>query len=679
MQGLAFAADGKRLAAVGPAAVSRWAVPDGRVVAAAGDREKGYRHLTVISPDGRLAVELFNREENAEDGTIYTVRVTDLTTGKSLGGFPATCGDPQPGPYSLTGAISPDGSTLAVQYCAEVSLYAFPDGKLLRRVADDGRVFRHLAFTPDGKQLVVGSLDRLTLTVWDVASGNQRKSLDAPGGGTGGLSVSPDGKTVAAAVNRQERENLPEGGTRSTDHPESEVAVWDLATGKLLRRIAADAPVRAVHCLPDGTVVGVVEPNETFARSALRQWRLADGKLLWSAAADHGIRVFAASPDGTLLATAGGGGPVRLWDANTGKVRPRADGHTRMIESLAFSADGKTIRTTDDTELRVWDAATGRPTDRFTHPELVGFARWDSTGRVVGAGPNTINNTRRVIAVFDAVAGKKLLAVPDPDRAQGFGWCGFDLSPDGTKLVLPVTKDKKVHIQLWDVPNAKLVWDVETPADWSPGRLTITADGRVLAGWTDLITLDAATGKQLDRRDLVKAGILPPDESNNTHLYPSQDGHTLGFVIQNVGIFLVDSRSWKLIRRIDTPNETHWPLAFSPDGSRFATSTAWTDTGVRVWGTATGKLLGRLDGSPSRVVQIAFSLDAGGWPPAVRTGRPCVGSARGAVRGMEQDFWSSHSVTGWASGTTASDIMSELTLGSATPTRYRCRSRHIVE
>src|SRR5262249_44082697 len=153
------------------------------------------------------------------------------------------------------------GSTLAVQYCAEVSLYTLPDGKLLRRLADEGRVFRHVAFTPDGKQLVVGSLDRLTLTVWDVATGNQREALGADGGGTGGLSVSPDGKTVAAAVNRQEREKLPDGGTRSSDHPEAEVVVWDLATGKLLRRIAADAPVRAVHCLPDGTVIGVVQPK----------------------------------------------------------------------------------------------------------------------------------------------------------------------------------------------------------------------------------------------------------------------------------------------------------------------------------------------------------------------------------------------------------------------------------
>jgi WD40 repeat protein len=147
------------------------------------------------------------------------------------------------------------------------------------------------------------------------------------------------------------------------------------------------------------------------------------------------------------------------------------------------------------------------------------------------------------------------------------------------------------------------------PDDWPSGAIVITADGRVLAGTTDVIALDAATGERLDRRDLVKDGVVPPDESNNTHLYPSRDGRTLGFVIQNVGIFLVDSRSWKLLRTIDTPGEVHWPLTFSPDGRRFATSNALNDTGVRVWETATGKLLGRLDGSPSRVIKIAFSPD----------------------------------------------------------------------
>ncbi|MBN9523117.1 WD40 repeat domain-containing protein [bacterium] len=551
---------------------------------------------------------MLNPEANAGPGTLYAATVTDLTTGKSLGGFEATRGEPQPGPYSLSGAVSPDGKTVAIQYCAEVSLYSLPDGKLLHRLDDNGRVFRHVAFTPDGKKLVVGTLDRLHLDVWDVATGRQVMALTAPGAGTGGVSVAPDGKTVAAAVNRQEREKLPEGGSRAADHPESEVVTWNLETGKLARRIAADAPVRSVHCLRDGTVVGVVDRVARFDRSDLRRWRLADGKLLWSAATDHGIRAFAASPDGATLAGVGWGGIVTLWDADTGKVRPRTDGHTKAIQSLAFAPDGKTVRTADETEMRTWDAATGRPAGTFTHPEFAGFTAFSADGRVVAAGPNVITDPRRTVAVFDAASGKKLLSVADPDRKAGFGWCGFDLSADGTKLALPVTKNDRIHLQLWDVPAAKLLWDTELPADWPPGRVVLAGD-RVRAGWTDLITLDARTGKQLGRADFFKSNVLPPDPSGNTFLYPSPDGRVLGYVIQNTCIVLVDAQTGRLLRRIDTPDETHSPLVFSPDGSRFATSTAFTGTGIHVWRTVDGARLGRLDGAPSRVLAMAWSAD----------------------------------------------------------------------
>lgn len=606
VNGLAFSPDGKGVYAVGDGAYSGWAVSDGRSLVAVAPREKTkYRHLTVTSPDGKFSLELRNP---AGDDELYAAEVTDLTTGKSVAGFGATRGDPQPGPYSLGGAFSPDGAVVAIQYCAEVSLYSLPDGKLIRRLSEP-RPFREVVFTPDGKRLVTGSLDRLSLTVWDVASGASLKTLDAGGTGTGCLALSPDGKTAVAVGTRFDREKLPEGGERVHEHRDNVLVAWDLTTGKVVHRVTADHPVHAIHVLADGTVVGVVNPAETFARSAVRRWRLADGKALWSVAADHGVRSSAVSADGKWFATGTYTGLVVLWDLATGTPRPRADGHARMIESIAFDPDGKTIRTTDDSEMRTWDAATGRPAGRLAHPELVGFARWDAAGKVVAAGANVVNDDRRSVGVFDAATGRKLLTVTDPRRKKGFGFLGFGLSADGTRLAVPVTREDVVHYELWDVPAARRLWAAPMPADWPPGGVVFTADGRVLVGATDVITLDAATGKQLDRRDLVKDGVLPADKSNNTHLYPSRDGRTLGFVIQNVGIFLVDSRSWKLLRAIDTPEEVHWPLTFSQDGTRFATSNAWNDTGVRVWETATGKLLGRLDGSPSRVVVLAFSAD----------------------------------------------------------------------
>jgi RNA polymerase sigma factor (sigma-70 family) len=606
VKALAFAPDGKGVYAVGDGAYSGWAVPDGRSLVAVDHRDKrNSRHLTATSPDGKFSLELLNPVGRDE---LYAAEVTDLTTGKSVAGFGATRGEPQTGHYSLSGAFSPDGSMVAIQYIAEVALYSLPDGKLIRRISEP-QSFREVVFTPDSRRLVTGSFERLSLTVWDVATGASLKTLDAGGTGTGCLALSPDGKTAVAVGTRFDHEKLPDGGELVREHRDNVLVAWDLTTGKIVHRVTADHPVQTVHVLADGTVVCVVTPAETFARSAVRRWRLSDGKALWSVAADHGAWTSAVSADGKWLATGTYTGLVVLWDIATGAPRPRTDGHAGMIESIAFDPDGKTIRTTDNSEMRTWDAATGRPTGRLAHPELVGFAQWDAAGKVVATGANVINDDRRTVGVFDAAAGRKLLTVTDPQRKKGFGFLGFGLSADGTRLAVPVTKEGVVHYELWDVPAARRLWAAPMPDDWPPGRVVFTADGRVLIGATDIITLDTATGKQTDRRDLVKDGLLPVDKSRNTHLYPSRDGRTLGFVIQNAGIFLVDSRSWKLLRTIDTPQEVHWPLTFSPDGTRFATSNAWNDSGVRVWETATGKLLGRLDGSPSRVVTIAFSPD----------------------------------------------------------------------
>jgi hypothetical protein len=210
--------------------------------------------------------------------------------------------------------------------------------------------------------------------------------------------------------------------------------------GKIVHRVTADHPVQALHVLADGTVVGIVRPTERGSRSAVRRWRLSDGEAVWSVAAEHPVFRSAVSADGKWLATGTYTGLVVLWDLATGKPRPRTDGHSGMIESIAFAPDGKTIRTTDATEMRTWDASTGKPGGRFKHPELVGYAHWDAAGKVIAAGANLISDDRRTVAVFDAATCRKLLTVSDPQRKKGFGFCGFGLSSDGTRLAVPVNR-----------------------------------------------------------------------------------------------------------------------------------------------------------------------------------------------------------------------------------------------
>src|SRR5262249_40281747 len=61
---------------------------------------------------------------------------------------------------------------------------------------------------------------------------------------------------------------------------------------------------------------------------------------------------------------------LRLWDAKSGEEIRRFEGHTGLIECVAWSADGRRMLSGgDDATARVWDLDTGKELYRFEgHP-----------------------------------------------------------------------------------------------------------------------------------------------------------------------------------------------------------------------------------------------------------------------------------------------------------------------
>jgi WD40 repeat protein len=86
-----------------------------------------------------------------------------------------------------------------------------------------------------------------------------------------------------------------------------------------------------------------------------------------------GIFSAAFSPDGRIVALVGGElntGQARLYEAATGKpIRPLLATPSR-VAIVAFSQDGKTLLTVENTDVRFWDVATGKePSPRLTHQD----------------------------------------------------------------------------------------------------------------------------------------------------------------------------------------------------------------------------------------------------------------------------------------------------------------------
>lgn len=176
-------------------------------------------------------------------------------------------------------------------------------------------VVNALAFTPDGKQLVVGGHHELT--VWDIATGKLAKRLYTRAERAYGMVFLPDGKLAVA------------GGRPGQ---EGDVRVYDLA--------AKGRTENGVEIL-DG-----VNDKKVMLKQLLD--------------AEDSVLCIAASPDGKLLAAGGCDRAVRVWDLSGGLAKARleqtVENHADWVLGVAITADGKYLVTAGrDKTAKVWD------------------------------------------------------------------------------------------------------------------------------------------------------------------------------------------------------------------------------------------------------------------------------------------------------------------------------------
>jgi hypothetical protein len=170
------------------------------------------------------------------------------------------------------------------------------------------------------------------------------------------LAFAPDGQRVAAGCQYYDRAN---------NTSVFEVRVWETGTGKELWQVKLqNGYLFRLAFSADGRLLAGAGQGQS-----LTLWDAASGREYRRAAAlaeggyPTATPVFA--PDGRTLAVAvaaadGKSGHIQVWELLTGQVRQEFGGTPGQVTALAFSADGRTLAAGGtDTTITLWDA-TGR-------------------------------------------------------------------------------------------------------------------------------------------------------------------------------------------------------------------------------------------------------------------------------------------------------------------------------
>ncbi len=386
-----------------------------------------------------------------------------------------------------------------------------------------------VVFTPDGKTLVSGGLDKM-LRFWPVGGlepipaqdrsprqvpqDSQQAGLEPTlrvGKEVLAIAFAPDGQSLAAAVSDAQatvpgsativnvatrrivselrghlggvrtRAFAPDGRTLATGGADRAIRLWDFRVGtergawlgprppgpREDRVMISPAPVVAMMFTPDGKTVATANgtPIVTF-------WDITNYEIRRRFRDPSGaVRALAISPDGAILATGGDGKVVTLWDLATGRQRAVLKGHLGAVACLAFAPDGRTLASgSRDASVTIWDVA--RAAEQVTlahHTSAITCVAFAPDGKTLASG-----SLDWTVKLWNLASG----AVRHSFEGSGDAIDALAFAPDG-KTLASSSRDGMTR-----------VWDLTRPGNWEtlrghsqsvgPRPLVYRPDGRSL-------------------------------------------------------------------------------------------------------------------------------------------------------------------------------------------------------
>jgi len=350
-------------------------------------------------------------------------------------------------------AFSKNGQTLVSRdYYGEVKIWDMtaplvakrkPDLRTLQRsdLTLEGHTggIMAVAFSPDGKTLASGSVDK-SIKLWDVDTGENLATLQGADWPISSIAYSPDGKTIASAE-EDDRNNL----RQKVDRP-IKVRLWDLVTNKFTS-VLEGPPERSGRALVAFSPVGnTIAMLSDYSENSITLLNLTTKKRLSLDGHSDNVVCFAFRKDGKVLASASADKTIMLWDTVNGKhtmiLEPPSIKKALVPTSVAFHPNGN-ILAVGTQGISFWNLKTGRPIESghsfSDYLKTVRHLAYSPDGKLLGTDS---------IGVWDVATGRRgqHIGAAEAFSPDGKNAAGFTLGGGSAEVRL---------VRLWRLPRPK--------------------------------------------------------------------------------------------------------------------------------------------------------------------------------------------------------------------------------